>query len=80
MYGKFETLAKDLTAVQRQFKLEDDVMEQCNFGLMEVVYEWARGVVGLFLLSLGGGVQVGGCQVDSNCSALSWPSTDLFGS
>lgn len=44
VYGKFETLAKELTAVQRQFKLEDDVMEQCNFGLMEVVYEWARGV------------------------------------
>ena len=74
VYGKFETLAKELTAVQRQFKLEDDVMEQCNFGLMEVVYEWARGVVGLFLLSLGGEVRVAvatGLSIEElNCSVI----------
>ncbi|ESN98332.1 hypothetical protein HELRODRAFT_193051 [Helobdella robusta] len=42
---KFVRLAANLTEVQRQHGLLGvDVLEECNFGLMEVVYEWAKGV------------------------------------
>ena len=40
-------MARHVTEVQRQHGIMvDNLEEQCNFGLMEVIHEWASGVVG----------------------------------